>query len=117
MKGKGGAVALTRREWMVDEDPPIVVDDQKLEAARKHRLALGEQHLPAERHDIAAKARAGGGAKADALVGGVLSGVARVSLASRGVSAPPGTAGASGAQSAAMADERLAASGSFQAAT
>ena len=52
---------------MVDQDPPVVIDDQKLEPAREHRLAVGEQHLPAERHNVAAETGGRGGAIANAL--------------------------------------------------
>src|SRR5580704_19213389 len=52
---------------MVDEDAPVVVDDQELEPAREHGLAVAEQHLPAERHDVAAETRGWGGAIMDAL--------------------------------------------------
>jgi hypothetical protein len=102
---------------MVDQDPPVVVDDQELEPAREHGLALGEQHFPAERHDIAPLARTWGGAKANALAGRVLCRGYKGEPPERGVSAPPLWLGAFGAQSAAMAEERLAASGSFHAST
>ena len=52
---------------MVDQDAPLVVDDQELEPARQHRLAVGEHHLPAECHDVAAEAGGPGGAKANAV--------------------------------------------------
>ena len=63
-----------RRERMVDQDPPVVVDDQEFEPAREHGLAVGEQHFPAERHNVAAQTRAGGGAKANAFSPAVLCG-------------------------------------------
>src|ERR1700683_5392987 len=53
---------------MVDQDAPVVIDDQELEPAGEHRFAVGKQHLPAEGHNVAAEARARGGAIADALM-------------------------------------------------
>src|ERR1700678_294181 len=41
-------------EGMVDQDASVVVDDEELEPAREHGLAVGEQHLPAERHNVTA---------------------------------------------------------------
>ena len=52
---------------MVDQDPPLIIDHKELEPACQHSLAAGEQHLPAERHDIAALSGAGGGPKANAV--------------------------------------------------
>ena len=63
---------LRESERMVGQDAPVVIDDQELEPAREHRLAVGEQHLPAERHDVAAEAGGRGGAIANALAPGVL---------------------------------------------
>ncbi len=103
---------------MVGQDASVVVDNEELEPARVHRLALGEQYLPAERHDVATEAGGWGGAIANALSARALSGRGEGKLGERGISArvllwPR----ASGAQSAAMAAARLAASGSFHAAT
>ena len=61
-------------ERMVDQDPPVVVDDQELEPACEHRLAVGEQHLPAERHNVAAEAGGRGRAIANTLMAGASSG-------------------------------------------
>ena len=66
---------------MVDEDAPVVVDDEELEPAREHRLAVGEQHLPAERENVAAETGGPGGAIADAFAAGPrFSGAATVSV-------------------------------------
>src|SRR3984957_8855514 len=59
---------LCRRERMVDQDPPVVIDDKKLEPACEHSLTLGEQHLPAEGHNVALLAGAWRSAKANALL-------------------------------------------------
>src|ERR1700722_10554109 len=80
-------------EWMVGQDAPIVIDDQEFEPAPEHRLAVGEQHLPAEGHNVAAKARARCGAKANALAPGVLCGGREVEFHERGISARPVMAG------------------------
>jgi len=42
---------------MVSQDAPVVIDDQEFEPAREHGLAVGKQHLPAERHNVAPEAR------------------------------------------------------------
>ena len=57
---------------MVDEDPALVIDDQKFEPARQNGLASGQQHLPAECHDVVALAGGPGGAETNALPAAVL---------------------------------------------
>ena len=74
---------------MVDQDLSVVVDDQKLEPARQHRLAVGEQHLPAERHDVAPLAGAWRGAEANALAPRALFGGRKDELGERAVPARP----------------------------
>src|SRR6476646_3004043 len=72
---------------MVDEDPPIVIDDREFESAREHRLAVGEQHLPAERHNVATETGGRGGAIANTLAPGALSRRGEGELGERSVSA------------------------------
>ena len=59
---------------MVDQDPALVIDDQKFEPARQHRLAPGQHHLPTECYDVAALAGGPGGAIANAVPAAVLFG-------------------------------------------
>ena len=86
-EGWSGAAAHARANGWSSQDAPVVVDDQELEPAREHRLAVGEQHLPAERHNVAAEAGGRGGAIANALATGLLSGRREGEPRERGVSA------------------------------
>src|SRR3984885_6354311 len=71
---------------VVGQDAPAVVDDEELEPAREHGLAVGEQHLPAERHNVAAEAGGRGGAIADAFAPRTRSGRCKRELRARGIS-------------------------------
>src|SRR5579863_1595645 len=64
---------LRRDERMVDQDPPLIIDDQKLEPARQDGLAACQQHLPAERHNVATQAGRRGSAITDAASTGLRS--------------------------------------------
>ena len=58
---------------MVDQDPALVIDDQKFEPARQNGLASGQQHFPTECYDVASLAGGPGGAEANAFPAAVLS--------------------------------------------
>ncbi len=58
---------------MVDQNPALVIDDQKFESARQDGLASGQQHFPTECHDVASLAGGPGGAETNAVPAPVLS--------------------------------------------
>ncbi len=68
------------------QDATVVIHDQEFEAAREHGLAVGEQHLPAERHNVAAETRGRGGAIANGLAQCAFSRRRKGELGKRGVS-------------------------------
>ena len=59
---------LAREELIIDEDPALVVDDQKLQPPSQDSVAVGGEHLPMERHDVVQTAGAGRRAKSVAVL-------------------------------------------------
>src|SRR5437764_2642789 len=64
--------ALSRKELIIDQDPPFIVDDQKLQSPGQDGVTVGGQHLPMERHDVVQTAGARRCAKSVAVVPDVL---------------------------------------------